>query len=216
MPENLFETQYDLTKKSKVRLFYENNKILIFSLIGFLIFIVISYSFYQHNKEKKKILLSERYIEAKIFLENKKKVEALQVLKDIVFSNNSTYSTLSFFLIMNENLINDSDEVAKLFDYLLENNKFDNEIKNLLLYKRALYKSNYVDESILLEEIKPLLNNDKTVWKAHALLLLGDFYFSKEELLKAKDFYTQVLLIKNLQKDFYKHANSKLALIADE
>ena len=63
---------------------------------------------------------------------------------------------------------------------------------------------------------KAKLNNDKTVWKAHALLLLGDFYFSKEELLKAKDFYTQVLLIKNLQKDFYKHANSKLALIADE
>ena len=85
-----------------------------------------------------------------------------------------------------------------------------------MLYKKALYKSNYVNESKLLEEIKPLLNNDKTVWKAHALLLLGDFYFSKEELIKAKDYYTQVLLIKNLQRDLYKHANSKLALIADE
>ena len=178
--------------------------------------IIISYSFYQHNKEKKKILLSERYIEAKIFLENEKKIEALEVLKDIVLSNNSTYSTLSFFLIMNENLIDDRKEVSKLFDHLLENNKFDREIKNLLLYKKALYKSNYVDESKLLEEIKPLLNNDKTVWKTHALLLLGDFYFSKEKLIKAKDFYTQVLLIKNLQEDFYKQANSKLALIADE
>ena len=216
MPENLFETQYDLTKKSKIRLFYETNKILIFSFVALLMIVIIGFSFYQHNKEKKKILLSERYIEAKIYLENEKKVEALEVLKDIVFSNSSTYSTLSFFLIMNENLINDSDEVAKLFDYLLENNKFDNEIKNLLLYKKALYKSNYVNESKLLEEIKPLLNNDKTVWKAHALLLLGDFYFSKEELIKAKDFYTQVLLIKNLQRDLYKHANSKLALIADE
>ena len=33
MPENLFETQYDLTKKSKLRVFYESNKILLYSFI---------------------------------------------------------------------------------------------------------------------------------------------------------------------------------------
>ena len=82
----------------------------------------------------------------------------------------------------------------KLFDHLLENNKFDKEIRNLLLYKKALYKSNYVDELKLLEEIKPLLNNKESVWRAHALLLLGDFYFSKKEYIKAKIFISEIFL----------------------
>ena len=175
MPENLFETRYDLTKKSKLREFYESNKILIYSSILALIIIFASYSYYQVSKERKKILLSENYIQAKIYLESGNKTQALEILKKVIFSDDPTYSTLSFFMILNENLVNDNNEVSELFDYLLENNKFDKEIENLLLYKKALHKSNYVEELKLLEETKTLLNNEESVWRAHALLLLGDF-----------------------------------------
>ena len=216
MPENLFETQYDLTKKSKLRELYESNKILIYSSILTLIIIFVSYSYYQVSKEKKKILLSENYIQAKIYLESGNKTEALEILKEVIFSNDPTYSTLSFFMILNENLVNENNEVSRLFDYLLENNKFDKEIRNLLLYKKALYKSNYVDELKLLEETKTLLNNEESVWRAHTLLLLGDFYFSRKEYIKAKDFYIQTLSIKNLHPDLYVQANSRLAFIADD
>ena len=82
MPENLFETRYDLTKKSKLREFYESNKILIYSSILTLIIIFASYSYYQASKEKKKILLSENYIQAKIYLESGNKTEALEILKE--------------------------------------------------------------------------------------------------------------------------------------
>ena len=75
MPENLFETRYDLTKKSKLREFYESNKILIYSSILTLIIIFASYSYYQVSKEKKKILLSENYIQAKIYLESGNKTD---------------------------------------------------------------------------------------------------------------------------------------------
>ncbi len=216
MPENLFETRYDLTKKSKLREFYESNKILIYSTILALIIIFASYSYYQVSKEKKKILLSENYIQAKIYLESGNKTEALEILKKVIFSNDPTYSTLSFFMILNENLVNETDEVSRLFDYLLENNKFDKEIRNLLLYKKVLYKSNYVEELKLLEETKTLLNNEESVWRAHTLLLLGDFYFSRKEYIKAKDFYIQTLSIKNLHPDLYFQANSRLAFIADD
>ena len=216
MPENLFETRYDLTKKSKLREFYESNKILIYSSILTLIIILVSYSYYQASKEKKKILLSENYIQAKIYLESGNKTEALEILNEVIFSNDPTYSTLSFFMILNENLVNDNNEVSRLFDYLLENNKFDKEIRNLLLYKKALYKSNYVEELKLLEETKTLLNNEESVWRAHVLLLLGDFYFSRKEYIKAKDFYIQTLSIKNLHPDLYVQANSRLAFIADD
>ena len=216
MPENLFETQYDLTKKSKLRIFYESNKILIFSSILALIVIIAGYNYYEFKKEKRKILLSENFIQAKVYLENKNKTQAVEILKKIIFSNDSTYSTLSFFIILNENLIDDKKEISELFDHLLDNNKFDNEIENLLLYKKALYKSNYVDESKLLEETKPLLNNKESVWIGHALLMLGDFYFSKNEFIKAKDFYIQVLSKEDLQPDLYNQAKLKLALISDD
>jgi len=216
MPENLFETQYDLTKKSKLKLFYESNKILIYSSIFALIIIIASYSYYQGSKERKKILLSENYIEAKVYLERGNKEKAKEILKNIVFANDPSYSTLSFFMILNQNLINEKVEIVKLFDHLIKNNKFDKEIKNLLLYKKALYKSNYVEELKLLEEIKPLLNNNESVWQGHALLLLGDYYFSKKEYIKAKDFYSKILSIKNLQPDLYNQAKLKLVFINDD
>ena len=216
MAENLFETRYDLTKKSKLKELYESNKILIYSLLFVLIVIFSSYTYYQIIKEKKKIQLSENYIQAKIYINNEKEKEAIETLKNIIFSNDPTYSTLSFFMLLNGNLITDTDEISKLFDHLLENNKFDKEIRNLLLYKKALYKSNFSDESKLLIETKELLEDSiDSVWRAHTILLLGDFYFSKKEYTKAKNFYSQILLIKNLEPELYDLAKSKLVFIKD-
>ena len=215
MPENLFEAQYDITKKSKLKKFYESNKILIFSSILILIIFFGSLSFYLEIKEKKKLLLSENYVQAKIYLENGDKIAATNMLKNLIFSNDPVYSTLSFFLILNQNLISDHQELSVLFDHLLENNKFENEVRNLLIYKKSLFNSNLTNESELLEEVKPLLNSE-TLWRPHALLLLGDYFVSKGEYLKAKEFYTQILSISNLQKNLYDQAISQLTLITND
>ena len=212
MAENFFEAQYDVTKKSKIKKFYESNKILIFSSILILIISFGSLSFYLESKESKKILLSENYIQAKFYLENGNKSEALNTLKKVIFANDSTYSTLSFFLILNQNLISDYKEISILYDHLLENNKFEKELRNLLIYKKALFISNSIIESELLETIKPLLNTD-TLWKPHALLLLGDYFMSKGENIKAIEFYQQILSINNLHKDLYNQAKSQLVII---
>ena len=215
MNENLFEAKYDVTKKSKLRRFYESNKILIFSSILVLVISLGSFNFYLTNKEKKKILLSENYVQPKIYLENGNKSKATSILKKVIFANDSTYSTLCFFLILNENLVTDYKELSILFDHILDNNKFEKEIKNLLIYKKALFNSNFISESELLEDIKPLLNTE-TLWKPHALLLVGDYFLSKKEYIKATEFYTQILLIKNLQKYFYEQARSKLVFISND
>jgi len=215
MNENLFEAQYDITKKSKLRRFYESNKILIFASIFILVILLGSFNFYLANKEKEKILLSENYIQAKLYLANGNKNKAKSILKKVIFANDSTYSTLCFFLILNENLVTDYRELSILFDHILDNNKFDKEVKNLLIYKKALFNSNFISESELLEDIKPLLNKE-TLWRPHALLLIGDYFLSKKEYIKAKEFYAQILLIKNLQKDFYDQARSKLVFISND
>ena len=126
MNEDLIEAQYDITKKSKLRRLYESNKILIFSSIFVFAIFLISFSVYFENKEKNKILLSENYVQAKIYLENKNK--ALSILKKVIFANDSTYSTLCFFLVLNENLVSDYKELSILFDHLLDYNKFEKEI----------------------------------------------------------------------------------------
>ena len=142
MTENLIEAQYDVTKKTKLRKFYEKYKILIFSITFLFIFGFGFFSIYLENKEKKKILLSENYIQAKIYLESKNKSKALELLKKVIFANDPTYSTLCLFLIMNQGLIEDYKELTVLFDHLLENNKFSKEQRNLLIYKKALLNSN--------------------------------------------------------------------------
>jgi len=215
MTDNLIEAQYDITRKSKLKKIYESNKILIYLFI-FIIIIFFSYfSYYLGNKEKERILLSENYVEAKIYLENGSKIEALDLLKNAIFANDATYSTLSFFMILDQNLIKDYKELTSLFNHLLENNKFDKEIRNLLVYKKALFSSDHVDESELLAEIKPLLNKEN-LWRPHALLLLGDYFVSKKEYVKAKEFYIQILSINNLQSDLYKQAKSQLAFFGND
>ncbi len=215
MNENLFETQYDVTKKSKLKKFYEVNKILIFSVILILIIAIASVSFYSETKEKKKILLSDNYLTAKVYLENGDRNKVKNILKTIIFANDSTYSTLSLFLILNENLIVDQGELSNLFDHVLENNKFEKEVKNLIIFKKALFQSNFVSELELLDAVKPLINTE-TVWKPHALLLLGDYFASKKEYLKAKEFYVQILSLKNLHKELYNHARSQLIFITND
>ena len=215
MAENLIEAQYDVTKKSKLKKFYEKNKILIFSFIFSLMLVFGSFSIYLEKKEKKRVLLSENYLQAKIYLEGGNKNKAIDILKEVIFANDPTYSTLCLFLIMNQNLITDYKELSALFDHLLEKNKFSKEERNLLIYKKALLNSNFVNESEMLMSIKPLLNTE-TFWKPHGLLLLGDYFVSKGEYIKAIEFYQKIFTINNLHKDLYNHARTQLTKISNE
>ena len=215
MADNLFETQYDITKKSKLIKLYEENKFLLFSFILILIIILGSFSFYLANKAKQKTLVSENYIKAKIFLENKNQAEAVRILKDVIYADDSIYSPLSFFLLLDKKLIKDDQELSNLFNQILSNDELDKELKDLLTYKKSLFNSAFVQESILLEEVKPLLNGEN-LWKPHALLLLGDYFASKNEFKKAQEFYIQIFSLKNINKDLYDETRSRLALIKND
>ncbi len=215
MTENFYNVQYDITKKSKLRRFYDSNKIYIFSFSILIIILISFFSFYFEKKESKRTLLSDYYVEAKIYLEKGDKAQAVNLLKKVVFADDPTYSTLSFFLILNQDLVTDQVELLNLFDHILKNNDFEKEIKNLLIYKKVLLTSDAIDESELLNNLKPLLNSD-SLWRPHVILFLGDFFTSKKEYLKAKEFYMQILSTKNLQKSFYEHARSQISVISNE
>ena len=215
MTDNLFEAQYDITKKTKLRKIYEENKISIFSAITILIVIFVISSIYLKGLEKERIVLSERYIKSKVYLDNGEKNKALDLLKKTVLASDKTYSTLSFFLILDQNLINDHNELNLLFDHLLKNNKYEKELKDLIIYKKVLFNSNFAGEFKILEDIKPLLKEDN-LWKPHALMLLGDYFVSKKEYSKAKDFFKQIIAMENISTDFHQQAKSRLININND
>ena len=158
MNENLFETQYDVTKKSKFRRLYDANKLLIFSTLFVLIIASISLSFYTVSREKKQILLADNYMVAIFYLQNNERDKGRKILKEIILANNKTYSTLSLFLILDENLVDDQREISNLFDHLLANNKFEQEVKNLIIFKKTLFLSNFANELEMVENAKQLIN----------------------------------------------------------
>jgi len=215
MAENLFEAQYDLTKKSKLRKFYDKYKTYIYLVLLLIIIFIGSFGFYLDNKEKKKNMLSENYVQAKIYLEKGDKAKALENLKKIIFANDPTYSSLCLFLIINQNLITDYKQISDLFNHVLKNNSFSKEEKNLLIFKKVLYESSNDNELKMLENVRALLTTE-TLLKPHALLLIGDYYVSKKEYIKAIEFYQEIFTLKNLHPDIYNHANSQLTIISND
>ena len=212
MNDDIIQKQNSITLKSKIINFYKNNKIIIFTFIIILLILAISTVYLVESNKSKRIALADNYIEAKIYLANNDKEKAKSILEKIIFSNDRTYSALSLFLYLNENLTTDQEKLVGLFNQVLENNKFEKEVKDLVIFKKALIQSNFVNESKLLETVNPIIK-EETVWKPHALLLVGDYYAFNKEYLKAKEFYKQVLSIKNLHKNLYLHAQSQLLSI---
>ena len=202
MNEKTANQENNIVNKNKVIVFYEKYKKKIFLFLSIIFLIIVLLLYYASNERKKIEYISENYVTAKVYLANGENEKAKTILRKNIFLNNSTYSTLSLFLMINENLLTDEKEISALFDHLLINCKFKKEIKDLLIFKKILFESNYVEESQLLNSLKPLLN-ENSLWKSHALLLIGDYYYDKSENIKAREFYLQILNIKNLSQDFY-------------
>ena len=215
MNENLIHNEIEQTKKEKLLKFYNSNKILIFSSLSLVLVLGILIIFYLESQDKKREIVAQNYVSAKIFIEKNDNTKAKNILKEIVFSDNSIYSSLSFFLLLKENLISDEKEKSELFEHIIKNNNFSDEIKNLIIFKKALFESSFISESDLLASLNPLLNGD-SIWKPHAILLVGDYFYSKEEYSKAREFYTKILSLKNINNEFYQQARSQLTLMINE
>ena len=67
----------------------------------------------------------------------------------------------------------------------------------------------------LVNALNPILNSD-SIWKPHALLLLGDYFYSKNEYNKAKEFYSKILELKNINDTFYNQSKSQLTLMMND
>ena len=202
----LIDTQ---TRAAKVKTFLlDNKKALLSALLG-LILIVLSFYYYQTYKTKQTELASNKYNTAVIDYKNGDKTKIVLSLKEVIKNKNSTYSPLALYFLIDNNLIDNRKEINDLFDIIINKISLEEEIKNLIIYKKALYNADYINENLLLEILNPIINS-KSVWKSHALYLLAEYFYSKNEKQKSKEFFSLILSLENANQDLIKEAQKRL------
>ena len=176
------------TRNEKIKNFFKDNKKILLALLFFLLILVInwfSYSEYKGIQIKRnfKFYNSMLLISLKII-----KIKQSKNLLEIINKKDPTYSTLSLYFIIDNQLIPDRKEVNDLFDILINKTSLKKNIKNLIIYKKALYNADFVNENEILKMLKPLINK-QSIWSSHAFYLLAEFFYSKNEKQKSKEFF---------------------------
>ena len=197
------------TRNEKIKNFFVNNKNKIISVIIIIIIIILgvfSYDKYLINKKKD---ISDSYNSIIIDYSEKTKEKTASSLIEIVNKKDPTYSPLSLYFIIDNNLISDQSRINSLFDILINDTSLDSEINNLIIYKKALYNADNAQESDLLNMLNPLINS-KSVWKSHSLYLMAEYFYANNQKQKAKEFFNQIIALENSNPDIRLQAEKRL------
>ena len=57
--------------------------------------------------------------------------------------------------------------------------------------------------------MNPLINS-KSVWKSHALYLVAEYFYSKNEKQKSKEFFNQIIILENANQEILKETQKRL------
>ena len=197
------------TRKEKIKNFFINNKNKIISLAIFLLLVLFSFFFYQDYKKANKEELANKYNTAVIEYESGEKSKIINLLKDIIEDKDKTYSPLSFYFLLDNELITSKEEINKYFDLLINEIGLDKENKNLMIFKKGLFNSEFANENELLNILNPLIKSE-SIWKAHALYLMAEYYFAKKEKQKSKEFLEQLVSLENINEKIKLEAQKRL------
>ncbi len=197
------------TRNEKIKNFLIQNKRILIFILSFLVIVILGFYSYQIYKDGHREWLSDKYNSAVIKYNSGDKSEIKSAMKEVVEDKDTTYSPLALYFLIDNNLIANKGEANDLFNILIDETSLEEEIKNLIIYKKALFNADSSDENQLLDILKPLLNS-KSIWKSHALYLLGEYFYFKNEKQKSKEFFTQILNTKNANQDIIKEARKRL------
>ena len=197
------------TRSEKVRNFFVNNKNKIISGIVILVVVLVgAYSFekYQTNKKKE---ISNKFNSTTISYSEKTKDLTAKKLVEIINEQDPTYSPLALYFIIDNQLISNDSEINSYFDVLIDEISMDKEIKNLVIYKKALFNADTAPESELLNMLNPLIKSE-SVWKSHALYLMAEYFYSKDQKQKSKEFFNQIVSLESSNSDIKLQAEKRL------
>ena len=197
------------TRNEKIKNFFIKNKKMIISFLSLIIILIISYFTFAEFNERKKVKISDEYnLIVTEYSEINKDISKKNLI-ELVNKKDSTYSPLALFFIIDNKLVSDLTKINELFDKVIDGASLENEIKNLIIYKKALYNADNIDENELLEILKPILNS-KSIWRSHGLYLMAEYFYSKGEKQKAKEFFSQIVILENGNQDLKIEAQKRL------
>ena len=197
------------TRNERIKNFILKNKKSLISFISVIILFFISFFVYDEYKDKKKIEISDQYNSLIIEFSNKNKELTKNGLVELVNKKDPTYSPLSLYFIIDNLLITEQSKVNELFDTVIKETSLDKEIKNLIIYKKALFNADNSSENQLMEILNPVINSE-SIWKSHALYLMAEYFYSKDENQKSKEFFNQIISLENANQDLKIEAQKRL------
>ena len=197
------------TRNEKIKNFFIINKKKIITFVSFFILIAIFYFLFLEIKERNKIKLAEKYNKIKIEHTINNKEDTKNKLIEVIFENDATYSPLALYFIIDNEILTENGEINKLFDQVINKTKLDKEIKNLIIYKKALFNSDFTSENELLNILNPIINSE-SIWKSHALYLIAEYFYSKNEKEKSKEFFNKIVGMNNSNQNIKVESQKRL------
>ena len=197
------------TRNEKIKNFFIKNKKKIIISILVIILTIFGYLIYEDFNKKNKIKLANRYNIVKMnFISGNKSMVANELVS-IVHEKDRTYSPLALYFLIDNNIISDKNKINELFDTVINETSLEKEIKNLLIYKKALFNSDFESENNLLTILKPIINSN-SIWKSHALYLMAEYFYFKNEKQKSKDFFEQIITLENVNSKIKRETQKRL------
>ena len=197
------------TRSEKIKKFLIDYKKLLISILVLVITLLISYFIFEEFNEKKKLKISDQYNQIVTEHSKDNKQITSNALVELVNKKDPTYSPLSLYFIIDNQLITEKSKVNKLFDVVIEDVSLQKEIKNLIIYKKALFNADFVNENQLLKIVNPIINSE-SIWKSHVLYLVAEYFYSKNEKQKSKEFFNQILNLENANQEIQLEAQKRL------
>ena len=185
------------TRVEKFKNFLISKRRQLITLLLIIVLLFISFFGYQEFNKRSKEKLANKFNQIVINFENGKKQNINNNLIEIIGTKDKTYSPLAFFFLLDNDLISSNQEINSYFDLLINDVSLDKEIKNLTIYKKGLFNSDFVDENQLLDILNPVIKSE-SIWKPQAMYLMAEFYLAKNQKQKSKDFFDQVMNIENV------------------
>ena len=198
------------TRIEKIKRFFVNNKKFLIFVLSSILLIIFIYLTYSAVKERSIKDLAKKYNNILINFNKENKDSFKNQLIEIINEKNSTYSPLALYFILDNDLSSTNEEINDYFDTIIENINLEKEIKNLIIYKKGLFNSEFETENNLIEILKPITSSE-SIWKSHALYLLAEYFFEKNQKQKAKEFYNQILSSEKSNENIIKETQKRLS-----
>ena len=197
------------TRNEKIKKFFLDNKRNLIIISSIIVIMTIGYFSFNEIKKINKAKLADQFNSTVFSFKETKKEITINELKSIIYKKDTTYSPLALYFLIDNNLIEDNEDINILFDVLIDDTSLKKEVKNLVIYKKALFNSNNIDENELIKMLNPIINSD-SIWRSHSLYLIAEFFYSKDEKQKSKELFNQILELQNSNIDIKLKSQKRL------